>query len=129
MSTKEKKEFIISTNSISIVDLSNSGIKELRDGLTLDMIQNKFSWLLKAKIKDAILGLFENNLIWYNGTWIDGTWINGIWKDGIWLKGIWEYGIWKSGIWLKGTWLNGTWIDGIWINGIRKDGKGRPSNV
>ncbi len=73
-------------------------IKEYRDGLTLDIIKDKFSWLLEKDVKtiNVVLGYDKSTkkLIWYSGTWEKGTWVDGIWKDGNF------YGIWKGGIWL-----------------------------
>jgi hypothetical protein len=68
----------------------------LVDKLTLDDIKAKYSWLLNAKFKDAIIGHRNNRIIWYSGEWIDGEWIDGDWYSGIWRKGIWEKGNWFS---------------------------------
>ena len=109
-------------------NLSQYGIKELRDGLTIEIIESKFPWILKAKIKDAVIGQGQGKIIWYggtwkNGTWEDGAWVLGTWKDGewnggIWLNGRWEDGTWESGRWERGTWKNGTWYGGIWKDGV-----------
>ena len=108
-------------------NLSQYGIKELRDGLTIEIIESKFPWVLKAKIKDAVLGQSQRKILWYSGTWLNGTrkngtWLNGTWKNGTWnygwwYKGTWENGTWKDGWWHNGTWLSGTWKDGVWLNG------------
>jgi len=111
-------------------DLSKFGIKELQDGLTLEQIRKNFPWLLKAKIKDAIVGIDRRNknlICWYDGTWLSGTWELGIWKDGIWeggewLYGFWYKGTWKGGIWKDGYWQGGTWEGGIWKNGTWERG-------
>lgn len=83
------------------IDLFKCGIKELRDGLTLKRLQEDFPWILKANIKNAIIGLTEDRkLLWYNGVWIWGTW-----QDGTWFDGDWEYGKWQNGTWGSGTWF------------------------
>ena len=103
---------------------SLKGVKEYRDGLTPEKIPSYYPWLLKAKFKDAVLGINrEGKLYWYDGTWISGTWEDGTWNGGIWFDGIWEFGIWKSGIWKSGTWISGTWEYGEWQNGEWEVGK------
>jgi hypothetical protein len=102
-------------------------INEFRDGLTVSIIKDKFSWLLEedVNIKDAILGYKDDKLIWYDGEWHSGTWVNGIWYDGFWSKGTWEDGIWKKGIFRKdGIWKGGTfesnnysYFEGKWYGG------------
>ena len=70
------------------------GIKELRDGLTVERLKSDYPWVLKAKIKDAVIGQYPNgSIIWYEGTWFDGEWKEGYWKGGTWKKGIWEGGV------------------------------------
>ncbi len=103
-------------------------IKEYKDGLTMDIIKDKFSWLLDVDvhIEDAILGYKDNKLIWYDGDWIQGTWENGIFEDGYFHgNGTWKFGIFEGGI-FKGTWLNGTFkfgnFFGLWKNGDFEDG-------
>jgi len=99
------------------------GIKELRDGLTVEEIEENYSWLLKADISDAIIGKSINDyIIWYSGTWKDGIWKGGYWKDGTWEGGYWEDGTWLGGTWKGGTWKNGTWNGGIWEDGTWYDG-------
>lgn len=115
-------------------DLSKYGIKELRDGLTLEEIKQKWPWILKADIENAILGKDGSFLEWYNGVWRNGiwegpkaewkngTWLNGTWKDGWWYGGTWHNGTWENGDWDKGTWLNGTWKGGRWYGGTWHNG-------
>ena len=130
-------------------ELKKYGIKELKDGLTIEQIKKEFSWILKAKIKGAILGFKhdkwrnENRFVWYDGVWYDGvwegrisdaiwytgTWKNGVWKDGVWYDGIWEDGEWNSGVWVKGTWKDGTRYGGTWKGGVWKTGSGKPDNA
>jgi len=102
-------------------------IIELKDGLTLDIIKEKYPWIFKAEFNDAILGQDKNGLVWKSGTWKSGTWEsgtwkNGTWKDGTWYNGTWYNGYWHGGLWLDGTWKGGNWIGGTWHNGTWKDG-------
>lgn len=117
---------------------------KLLDGLTLDIINELYPWLLEAEISDAIIGMDSNqNLIWYTGIWYCGRWFgssNGktsTWVSGIWVSGDWYGGIWKSNsidnklisvtiqnisnntnsIWFDGRWYDGTWEAGTWYNG------------
>ena len=119
------------------------------DGLTLDIINSLYPWILEAEISDALLGMDENqNLIWYSGIWHFGRWFgssNGktaTWVSGIWVSGDWYGGIWKSNdidnkfisisiqnttnnrnsIWFDGRWFDGTWEGGTWYNGRRYAG-------
>jgi len=104
-------------------ELVISGIEELRDNLTLEIVKEKFPWLLDVIIEDAIIGQdSEGKLVWYDGTWENGTWKDGTWEYGTWLKGTWEDGTWKKGTWWNGTWLKGTWKMGVWEDGTWKDG-------
>lgn len=108
-----------------------SRVKELRDGLTFEIVFDKFYWLLDEDVsfENAVLG-FDNqlNIIkWYNGTWKggrwrDGTWELGTWEHGIWLNGTWASGTWKGGTWQRGVWENGTWENGTWKDGIWRGG-------
>jgi len=108
--------------------LEDFGIKELKDGLTIERIVADFPWILAADISGATLGVdIDNMLIWYSGIWHSGTWKNGrflkgTWEGGIWIRGVFENGTWEDGVWmfglfLYGTWKNGTWKDGDWNNG------------
>jgi len=136
-----KEELIkILNEDDSSEDLSNYGIKELRDGLTIDIIKSKLKtdWILRAEIKDVILGLNNSGLVWYdgtfeggewwNGTWKNGTFENGTWIDGTWKDGTWENGVWKDGMWENGTWENGTFGGGIWKDGTWKGGNFKSRN-
>ena len=126
--------------------LSKYGIKELRDGLTLETIEAKYKWVLNVDITDAILSEDQKGLVWKDGTWENGnweggtwedgtwnrgkwkggTWKNGTWKNGIWddilNEGNWEDGTWETGTWYKGTWERGKWKNGVWVGGTWKDG-------
>jgi len=104
-------------------------IKELRDGLTFETITKRFPWLYEGNpiFKDAVLGLDQEDLKWYNGvwqkgTWKNGTWVSGTWVSGTWMKGYWYNGLWENGIWKKGEWINGTWKKGIWEKGFWETG-------
>ena len=90
-------ELGLNLNIFKWIETDTNSIKELKDGLTIDVINSKFPWLLKFSVfKDAVLGINKktNQIIWYDGTWYDG-----IWKDGIWKSGTWESGNWQNGSW------------------------------
>ena len=117
---------VLSAEEEDKVELKKLGIKELKRSLTLEDIKNHAPWLLKAKIKDAVLSYDVNFMVisWDGGTWEDGTWEDDQvrWKDGTWKKGVWKGGTWEGGTWLNGTWENGYWEGGTWKNGTWKDG-------
>jgi len=106
-------------------ELKKYGIKELIGG-HLSNLKEDYPWLLKAKIKDAIIELKMlrnyNNFIWKSGTWIDGVWEMGDWEDGTWLNGTWEKGEWADGKWKDGVWKKkGIWNTGqIWNKETKK---------
>jgi hypothetical protein len=79
-------------------------IKKLKDGLTEEIIKEKFPWLIEADFSDAVLGFYNEKLVWYNGIWHDGTWKDGTWEKGTWKSGTWHNGDWGGGIWKKGNW-------------------------
>ncbi len=67
------------------------GIKELKDGLTLEKIASLgYHWIIEAGIKDAVLGVKGKKLIWYDGKWVFGTFYEdqAIWKKGDWRGGL-----------------------------------------
>lgn len=113
------------------------------DGLNIEIINDNFPWILEAEISDAILGIINNNLVWYKGTWLCGRWFGGIWESGTWKSGDWYNGIWNSNyindnilsvsvdnnsdnntlsLWYDGRWFSGTWNNGTWNNGRFYDG-------
>lgn len=96
--------FCFNENNNNILELITfNKIIGFKDGLTLEIVKQKFPWILKADIDSAILGINSiGKLIWY---------------DGIWHNGVWENGIWKNGLWLAGEWYNGTWEEGKWESG------------
>lgn len=50
-----------------------TSFKELLDGLTIDEIALKYSFLLRAEIKDVVLGRLPNGrLVWHSGEWVNG---------------------------------------------------------
>ena len=129
---KTFSEFNNINENINFTNESKSGLEgviEYKDGLTEEIVKKKYSWLMQAKFKNAVIGKDHDGLIvWYKGTWIDGTWENGTWFDGEWESGIWEDGVWfdgewESGTWKKGTWENGTWYDGTWYDGTWQSGE------
>lgn len=90
-----------------IHDYIKFGIKSLKDGLTMEIIKEKFPWILRANIERAVLGIDnEGKIIWYGGTWYNGIWENGTWMHGTWYKGFWIRGEWVDGVWHDGT-ING----------------------
>lgn len=92
------------------------GIKQLRDGLTIETIQEKYAWLFDAKIEDAVIGETNGKLKWYEGTWFSGIWEDGIWEDGCWVGGTWVNGTWCGGTWISGVWENGTHTSDFWLS-------------
>ena len=124
--------------------MKKENIKQLKDGLKLSIIKERFPWLLEADFENAIIGLDKKNrLVWYDGIWNngafeEGVWQDGTWKDGdfgiqdsmsygenvpIWMKGTWEKGNFYAGYWKSGTWKDGNWYDGQWERGKWKRGK------
>lgn len=128
-----------------LVNVDTSKYKfKLFDGLTLEIINNLYPWLLEAEISDALIGMdSEQNLIWYSGIWYCGRWFgssngkNATWISGIWISGDWYGGTWKSksienklisisiknitnnekSIWFDGRWYGGSWEAGTWYGG------------
>ena len=124
-------------NFTNEADTGLKGVKTFKNGLSVEIIKERYPWLLKAKFKNAVIGrdldrLNVERLVWYDGTWIDGTWEKGTWLDGVWengtwgngswKKGTWKNGEWEAGIWYDGTWESGTWQYGSWENGTWKKG-------
>jgi uncharacterized protein (DUF433 family) len=106
-------------------ELKKYGIKELKDNLTLDKIKSDYPWILKAKIKDAILGEDSEGIKWYDGNWKKGTWKGGTWVEGDWENGTFEDGTFGGGVWYDGVWKDkATWIGGTW-----EDGKNKPEDA
>lgn len=139
----ENVKLIGSTYSLINIDTTKYKFK-LYDGLTLEIINSLYPWLLEAEISDALIGMDSNkNLIWYTGIWYSGRWFgssNGMistWVSGIWVSGDWYGGVWKSNsiedklisvtvqnitnninsIWFTGRWFDGTWQGGTWYGG------------
>ena len=104
---KTFSEFNNINENINFTNESKSGLEGVRtfkDGLTEEIIKEKYPWLLKAKFKDVVIGEDQNGLVWYDGIWYNGTWESGTWKDGWWYDGDWKNGTWENGIWKKGYW-------------------------
>lgn len=115
-------------NTVSITEELPKGVKELKDGLTIEEINKKFKWLLKADFTGAVIGksnVTKNTIVWYEGTWNDGIWVDGYWAKGIFNNGTWKDGQWNGGTFNGGTWEDGYWFDGTFINSIWKDGHWR----
>lgn len=97
-------------------NIAKYGIKELKDGLTIEIIAKKFPWILDTKISNAVLGIRHNNrLIWYSGVWKNLLWHLIKWYFSYWGFGVvslkkWnlcrrsfsgkKYNIWENGIYL-----------------------------
>jgi hypothetical protein len=140
---------ILSDNKFNLINVDYDKYRfRLIDGLNINIINTQFSWILEADLSNAVIGLNNNDLIWYKGTWIYGRWYDGIWMSGTWISGDWYGGTWNSyivsdnvinfdintqaidikqsfwysGRWYDGTWNNGTWNNGRWYDGIWNDG-------
>jgi len=104
------------------------------DGLTIENVRLKYSWLLNAKVKDVVIGEDDYGLVWYSGDWFCGEWINGTWYSGNFHKGNWNNGRWYSYKLNKYDLINNKFIieergpqyshfiNGLWLNGIWNDG-------
>lgn len=104
-------------------DFARYGIKQLEDGLTIEKIKKDFPWILKAKIEDAVLGLYRKEggkfgLKWYNGRWEDGIFKDAIWETGVWDDGVFENSTWLCGNFYGGAFQNSNWNDGVFYRGI-----------
>jgi photosystem II stability/assembly factor-like uncharacterized protein/subtilisin-like proprotein convertase family protein len=115
----------------------------LVDGLNIETISLNFPWLLEAEVSGAVIGLEDNDIVWYKGIWEGGRWFSGSWISGTWKMGDWYSGTWNSKMikdrqisvevdkkssdefqstWYTGRWFGGTWNNGTWINGRFYDG-------
>src|SRR5690606_38739561 len=89
-------------------ELNQLGIKELKDGLTLETIKKEHPWLLeKTKFSDAVIGKNDKGIVWYSGTWS-----RGVWKGAAFLGGTFKgTSVWTSGEWGdKAKWEGGYYI-------------------
>lgn len=57
-------------------------------GGTEEEAYEKFPWLEKAEMQDAVIDITRAYLVWEDGTWEDGTWQDGTWQGGIWKGGV-----------------------------------------
>lgn len=94
----------------------------LLDGLTIEILEEKFPWFLSAWTCDAVIKIKEDLLVWKAGVWKGGVWKGGIWKTGFWKGGIWKDGRWWGGTWYGGIWKGGVWVAGNWLDGDWKGG-------
>jgi len=126
----------------SVYSLINVDFEKYRfrliDGLNIEIVNLYYAWLLEAELSGAIIGLNNNDLVWYDGTWIYGRWFGGTWHSGVWMGGDWYGGTWNANtitdkiltvdvdtktinfeqsFWYDGRWYDGTWNAGIWNNG------------
>ena len=110
----------------------------LFDGLTINDLIVRYSWILEAEISNAAIGLVDNELTWYSGIWECGRWFEGNWMSGQWMSGDFYGGTWNAkkvidkkinieiadkktiddeSIWHGGRWFDGTWNGGVWRTG------------
>lgn len=129
---------VLTNKTYALINIDFSKYRfRLIDGLDLNTIYQKFSWLLEAEISGAIIGTDNNGILWYKGVWESGRWFGGRWISGQWISGDWYRGVWDSkdiddrvseviygsipspsaSIWYNGRWFDGTWNQGIWVNG------------
>lgn len=93
------------------------GIKELEDGLTIEKIKKNWPWLLKGKMKNAVLGLEPKNIpALKSGEWLGGGWFGGVFKNSVFKGGVFHKGVFKNSDWRGGEWIGGGWDDST-ING------------
>lgn len=79
-------------------ELSKLGIKELKDGLTLEIIKKDHPWLLeKTKFENAVIGKNDKGIVWYSGVWKQGVWKGAAFQGGT-FKGhsVWARGEWNT---------------------------------
>jgi hypothetical protein len=140
----------LSGNIHSLINVDTNKFKiKLVDGLFLQEVEEKYSWLLQAEVSNVVVGKNENGLVWYSGVWRCGRWFNGTWISGEWLSGDWysgnwyssatktmvtsveisqsfptlnSYSKWQGGRWFDGNWYGGTWYDGRRYGGDWKEG-------
>jgi hypothetical protein len=129
----------ISNVVYSLIDVDFEKYRfRLIDGLNIETVNLRYSWLLEAELSGALVGLYNGDLVWYKGTWIFGRWFGGTWQSGVWMSGDWYGGTWNSNtvtdkkltaevdtktvdfeqsFWYTGRWYDGTWNAGIWNSG------------
>ena len=103
-----------------LTEISNSrgrGIKQLRDGMTLEFLRKRFAWLFSANIDEAIIGYDEEKrkLVWYGGEFNQGS-FDGIFLSGIFRGGSFK-GEFKGGSFMNGNIINCTFSYGDFYNG------------
>ena len=64
----------------------------LLDGLREEDLKAKYSWILNARYKNAIIGENSYGLVWYSGEWLNGDWYGDSWYSGVFHEGLWENG-------------------------------------
>ena len=139
----------LNTYNLENMDLNNYRYR-LVDGLSLDELTNRFSWILEAEISNAVIGRDKDGgLVWYSGNWHCGRWFGGTWQSGRWINGDWYRGNWNSfnttyqvisvlvddkfidnsaSRWYNGRWFDGTWSGGTWYYGRRYAGDWKEGN-
>jgi hypothetical protein len=138
----ENVEFVDNVYNLVNVDTTKYKLTFV-DGLSLQEVEEKFSWLLQSETSNAIIGRDDKGLVWYSGMWRCGRWFGGTWISGEWLGGDWYDGEWYAfntkfkvisvqvdknnsdntiSKWYGGRWFGGSWYDGTWYDGRRYDG-------
>lgn len=70
------------------------------------LLEDGFGWIVDAEIKNAIIEIKNNTIIWKSGKWFYGDWKYGIFKGGEF------YGVFKNGI-IDGGQIKGEFEAGI----------------
>ena len=113
----------------SFLRVTIPGVKEMRDELTEEIVRQKFPSFINSRVKDAVIGIREDKLVWYAGTFedgkFDGVWETGSFKDGT-FNGLWKNGDFVGGTFkgsfLSGSFKGGTFLDGNFRAGTFTDG-------
>lgn len=118
----KQKVSLKETKTYSNSKLKAAGIKELEEGVTLEMLQQKFPWLFNAKFKDLEVYVDGNKLEVHGGEWSFGVWEDGkmfgvTWKKGRFKNGSFDFGTWKDGTFLNGNFIGDKWEDGTFKGG------------
>lgn len=135
--------------TVSLVNLDLTMYKfKLLDGLTVMELEQRFPWVLEAELENAIIGLENNEIVFYSGIWHCGRWFGSNWYSGIWRSGQWykgtfnsllvdinpikatvnfktsdtNYSKWYNGDFRGGVWNNGSWFNGNFYSGIWNNG-------
>ena len=88
--------------------IMENNIKELRDGLTIDLIKEKYSFLLELDFEDAIIGERYGKIFWYEGIVYNSgnNFLGGI-SGNVEIKTDPKRKKWRE-LWKNGTWITDT---------------------